>query len=45
MIPPTTTNRGAVAHIYQPSGWPQYGSVASEQEGDVVTDPVSRPWV
>jgi dihydrofolate reductase len=36
------TSRGVVAHIYQPSGKPQYGSVASEQEGDVVTDPVSR---
>jgi len=39
------TSRGVVAHVYQPSGQPQYGSVAPEQEGDVVTDPVSRPAV
>jgi hypothetical protein len=32
-----------VAHIYRPSGRPHYGSVAPGQEGDVVTDPVSRP--
>jgi dihydrofolate reductase len=38
-----TTSRGVVAHIYHPSGKPRYGSVTLEQEGDVVTDPVSRP--
>jgi len=38
-----TTSRGVVAHIYRPSGRPHYGSVAPGQEGDVVTDPVSRP--
>ena len=37
------TSRGVVAHIYQPSGKPEYGSAAAEQEGDVVTDSVSRP--
>jgi len=45
LVGTTTTSRGVVAHTYQPSGRPQYGSVAPEQEGDVVTDPVSRPWV
>ena len=39
----TTTSRGVVAHIYRPSGRPHYGSVAPGQEGDVVTDPASRP--
>ena len=39
----TITSRGVVAHIYRPSGRPHYGSVAPGQEGDVVTDPVSRP--
>jgi dihydrofolate reductase len=42
LIDTKTTSRGVVAHVYQPSGKPEYGSVAPEQEGDVVTDPVSR---
>lgn len=36
------TSRGVVAHIYQPSGKPEYGSAAAGQQGDVVTDSVSR---
>jgi dihydrofolate reductase len=43
LIGTKTTSRGVVGHIYRPSGKPRYGSVAPEQEGDVVTDPVSRP--
>jgi dihydrofolate reductase len=42
LIGTKTTSRGVVAHIYQPSGKPEYGSAAPEQDGDVVTDPVSR---
>jgi len=42
LIGTKTTSRGVVAHIYQPSGKPEYGSAAAEQEGDVVTDSVSR---
>jgi dihydrofolate reductase len=42
LIDTKTTGRGVVAHIYQPSGKPEYGSVAPEQEGDVVKDPMSR---
>ena len=34
-----TTSRAVVAHIYQPSGKPHYGSVIPGQEGDVVKDP------
>jgi dihydrofolate reductase len=37
-----TTSRGVVAHIYQPSGRPEYGSAAAVQDGDVVKDSVSR---
>jgi dihydrofolate reductase len=43
LIGTTTTSRGVVAHIYQPSGKPEYGSAAAEQDGDVVKDSVSRP--
>jgi dihydrofolate reductase len=42
LIATTTTSRGVVAHIYQPSGKPQYGSSAPQQEGDAATDPASR---
>jgi hypothetical protein len=38
-----TTSRGVVAHIYQPSGQPEYGAAVAEQEGGVVKDSVSRP--
>jgi dihydrofolate reductase len=38
-----TTSRGVVAHIYQPSGQPEYGAAAAEPEGGVVKDSVSRP--
>src|SRR6266567_3903311 len=38
LIDTKTTSRGVVAHIYQPSGKPEYGSAAAEQEGDAVTD-------
>ena len=37
-----TTGRGVVAHIYRPSGKPEYGLAAPRQEGEVVTDSVSR---
>jgi dihydrofolate reductase len=42
LIDTKTTSRGVVAHIYQPSGTPEYGSAAAEQDGDVVKDSVSR---
>jgi len=42
LIDTKTTSRGVVAHIYQPSGKPEYGSAAAEQEGDAVTDSVRR---
>lgn len=42
LIDTKTTSRGVVAHVYQPSGKPEYGSVALEREGDVVKDSVSR---
>jgi dihydrofolate reductase len=42
LIDTKTTSRGVVAHIYRPSGKPQYGSVTVKQEGDVVKDPASR---
>jgi hypothetical protein len=42
LIGTQTTGRGVVAHVYEPSGVPQYGAVAPEHEGDVVTDPASR---
>jgi len=37
-----TTSRGVVAHIYKPSGRPEYRRVALEQEGDIVQDTASR---
>ena len=37
-----TTSRGAVAHIYQPSGQPEYGSAVAEQDGAIGKDSVSR---
>jgi len=43
LIGTKTTSRGVVVHVYEPSGQPEYGAVAPEQEGDVFTDPVSRP--
>jgi hypothetical protein len=43
LIDTKVTSRGVVAHIYQPSGQPEYGSVAPEQQGDVVRDSMSRP--
>jgi dihydrofolate reductase len=42
LIDTKITSRGVVAHLCHPSGKPRYGSVTLEQEGDVVTDPVSR---
>jgi dihydrofolate reductase len=33
-----TTSRGVVVHIYQPAGEPEYGAVALDREGDIVTD-------
>jgi dihydrofolate reductase len=43
LIDSKTTSRGVVAHIYRPAGKPEYGAVAAQQEGDIVTDPASRP--
>jgi dihydrofolate reductase len=37
-----TTSLGVVVHTYQPAGKPVYGSVALEQEDDVVKDSASR---
>jgi len=37
-----TTSRGVVAHIYQPSGQPEYGSAVAEQDGGIGKDSVSR---
>jgi dihydrofolate reductase len=42
LIETKTTSRGVVAHVYQPSGKPQYGSAAAETAGDIVKDSVSR---
>jgi dihydrofolate reductase len=42
LIGTKTTGRGVVAHIYRPSGKPEYGSAAAEQEDGVVKDSVSR---
>jgi dihydrofolate reductase len=42
LIDTKTTSRGVVAHVYRPSGKPEYGSVAPQQEEDVFTDPASR---
>ena len=42
LIGTKTTSRGVVAHIYLPSGEPEYGSAAAEQEDGVVRDSVSR---
>jgi dihydrofolate reductase len=42
LIETKTTSRGVVVHIYQRAGKPEYGSVAPEQEGDIVTDPANR---
>jgi hypothetical protein len=42
LIDNKTTSLGVVAHIYQPSGKPEYGSAALEQERDVVKDSMSR---
>ncbi|HEX9358015.1 MAG TPA: hypothetical protein VF933_29885 [Streptosporangiaceae bacterium] len=36
-------SNAVVAHIYQPSGKPEYGSAAPEHDGDAVKDPMSRP--
>jgi dihydrofolate reductase len=35
LIDTKTTGHGVVVHVYQPSGKPEYGSTALEQEGDV----------
>lgn len=42
LIETTTTSRGVVVHIYQPAGRPEYGSVVLEEQGDIVTDSLSR---
>jgi dihydrofolate reductase len=42
LIDTKTTSRGVVAHIYQPSGTPEYGSAAALEQEGVVKDSVSR---
>lgn len=42
LIDTATTSRGVAVHVYQPAGKPEYGSVALEQVGDIVTDSLSR---
>lgn len=42
LIDTKTTSRGVVVHVYQSAGKPTYSSVALNQEGDVVTDSLSR---
>ena len=36
LVDTMTTSRGVVAHVYEPSGKPHYGSVGLKQEGKVV---------
>jgi dihydrofolate reductase len=36
LVDTMTTSRGVVVHVYRAAGRPRYGSVALEQEGDVV---------
>ena len=38
LIGTKTTSRGVVAHIYLPSGKPEYGPAAAEQEDGAVKD-------
>jgi dihydrofolate reductase len=45
LVDTKTTSRGVVVHVYRSSGTPDYGSVALDQEGDVVTDSLSRQAV
>jgi dihydrofolate reductase len=42
LIDTRTTSSGVVLHVYQPSGKPEYGAVALEQDGAVVRDSLSR---
>lgn len=42
LIATSTTSRGVAVHVYRPAGKPQYGAVLLEQEGDIVTDSLSR---
>ena len=42
LIETKTTSRGVVVQVYRSSGKPSYGSVALDQEGDIVTDSLSR---
>ena len=37
LVDTKTTSRGVVAHVYRPSGKPQYGAVVLTQEGEVVS--------
>jgi dihydrofolate reductase len=45
LVDTKTTSRGVAVHVYRSSGTPDYGSVALDQEGDVVTDSLSRQAV
>jgi len=42
LIDTKVTSRGVVAHIYLPSGKPEYGLAAAEHDGGVVKDSVGR---
>ncbi len=42
LIDTKTTSRGVVVQVYRSAGKPDYGSVALDQEGDIVTDSLSR---
>jgi dihydrofolate reductase len=42
LIDTKTTSRGVVAHMYRPSGKPEYGSATAEPEGEIVKDSASR---
>jgi dihydrofolate reductase len=42
LVDSTTTSAGAMVGIYRPAGRPEFGSVALEQDGDVVRDSATR---
>ena len=42
LVDTKTTSRGVAVHVYRTVGTPVYGSVTLAQEGDVITDSMSR---